>query len=137
MVFFKTVKSSHPKTNLTFPTILEKVNIQFETIPKNKCDQRTLYVTISINYNREKVYFDLIFLLDRPEIFGAISINEQYDKVRYFFKQQFNHTLCYENELLIAEQFMKTKTFKEVYSDITSRSKNEKRPHDKRAVSQL
>lgn len=136
MVFFKAPKPSQSKDHLNFSTILKEINITFENIPKNKCDERTLYVTMSISHNQEKVAFDLIFLLDRPQTFGAISINEQYEKVRNFFVHHFNYTLNYEDEIVLGKRFMETNKFKEIYLDITSKSENEKRPHDKkRAVS--
>ncbi|MEL3962286.1 hypothetical protein MKZ01_13685 [Lysinibacillus endophyticus] len=126
MVLFKKIPYKKLES-VSFTSILQQLSIDFHSIPEAKCDERTLYITISLSYYSKKSICDLIFLLDRPTLAGAISLNEHYDPIRRFFMEHFDYTLCYEDEILIANTFMKTNRFKEIYTNYTS---NIKRPHE-------
>ncbi|SOC16723.1 hypothetical protein SAMN05880501_10988 [Ureibacillus xyleni] len=127
MSIFGKNKTSETKEIINFTSILQQLKIDFQCIPEAKCDERTLYITISLSYQNKKSVCDLIFLLDRPTLTGAISLNEQYDQIRKFFIEQFNYTLRYEDEILIANNFMQTNQFKEIFKDFNSKIK---RPHE-------
>lgn len=111
MVTMKLTKASKLKMN--FSQILKQLKIEYESLPLSKCDERTLYVTISLQFNNTKTVCDLIYLMDKPRLFGAISLNKQYDLVKDFFKTHFNYDLLYSDELQLAHQFMYTANFKQ------------------------
>lgn len=96
----------------SFNEVIQKIHIDFFEFPLNKCDERTFYISIALRYQEEKAVCDLIYLLDRPKVFGAISLNEKYDHARNFFMKQFNYNLFYSDELLLAEKFSQTTFFK-------------------------
>lgn len=106
--------------SLKFVDILKNIRIDFHEFSIQKCDERTFYITISILNGKEKEICDLIFLLDRPNVLGAISLNEKYDKIRHFFKKQFNHELSYSDEQRIAKLAMTTNHFKQCLQQFSS-----------------
>lgn len=91
----------------------DEIDIQISKFDLNRCDERTLYLTITIEYKAHKTVGDLIFLIDKEELYGAISLNEKYNQVRHFFLQHFKHELLYRDELYLAETLRKTPTFKQ------------------------
>lgn len=77
----------------------------------NRCDKRTFYVTINLEKDGDNALCDLIFLIDKQELFGAISLNSKYDEARKFFKTHFDHDLLYSDELYIANQIKNSPEF--------------------------
>ena len=86
-----------------FHNYLSSVKVQIEVFDINRCDERTLYIPISLQKNNDKVKCDLIFLVDKKNIYGAISLNEHYDSARDFFIRHFNYELLYIDEQYIAK----------------------------------
>lgn len=82
----------------------------------DRCDERTFYVTVGLEKDQKKVLCDLIYLIDKQELFGAISLNSKYDDARNFFKQQFNHDLLYSDELYIANQVTQSPEFSRYFN---------------------
>ena len=95
-----------------FSLILKDTDIKFFEFNMNRCDERTLYVSISISTNRDRVVCDLIYLIDKNDLYGAISLNDKYDNARNFFKNNFGYDLLYSDEQAIAKIISKTSKFK-------------------------
>ena len=95
-----------------FAAILSDTDIKFFEFNMNRCDERTLYVSISISNNRDQAICDLIYLIDKKDLYGAISLNDKYDNARNFFKNHFGYDLLYSDEQAIAKIISKTSKFK-------------------------
>lgn len=114
------MKLKETYNSLTFIDVLKSIKIDFHEFSMHKCDERTFYITISIQYGKEKETCYLIFLLDRPNILGAISLNEKYDKIRHFFKKHFHFDLSYSDEQQIARVAMSTIHFQKCLVQFSS-----------------
>jgi len=97
---------------VSFASILKETDIKFFEFNMNRCDERTLYVSISISINRDRVICDLIYLIDKNDLYGAISLNDKYDNARNFFKKNFGYDLLYSDEQTIAKLISGTSKFK-------------------------
>ena len=96
----------------SFTSILQKIDVKLFNFSIGRCDERTLYVSISISTSQEWVVCDLIYLIDKNDLYGAISLNDKYDYARKFFKKNFDYDLLYSDEQAIAKIISKTSTFK-------------------------
>lgn len=96
-----------------FTGMLNNVDIQLEPFNLNRCDERTLYIPISLKAKGNKVVCDLIYLVDKHEMLGAISLNERYDYARDFFNNHFNYSLLYADEQHLAKIVSQTAQFKQ------------------------
>ena len=106
-------KSSASRTRtVLFTSILQQIDVTFFKFDIKRCDERTLYVSISISTSQERVICDLIYLIDKNDLYGAISLNDKYDDARNFFKKNFGYDLLYSDEQAIATVISKTNTFK-------------------------
>lgn len=99
-------------TTVPFATILKDTDIKFFEFNMNRCDERTLYISISISTKRDRVVCDLIYLIDKSDLYGAISLNDKYDHARNFFKNNFGYDLLYSDEQAIAKLINETPKFK-------------------------
>ncbi|MEG0473772.1 MAG: hypothetical protein RR588_15680 [Solibacillus sp.] len=90
------------KTTQNFNNILTKLSISIYKFDINHCDERNFYITIRFWYANQFVFGDLIYLLDREEFFGALSLNNSYTNVQHFFENHFNYQLLYADERHIA-----------------------------------
>jgi len=75
-------------------------------------DEKTLYVTVLFKYGTHNVICDFIYIIDQQDMYGAISINKHYEKARAFVKQHFQQLLLYSDEMILANNFMNTVSFK-------------------------
>ncbi|MEK4230694.1 hypothetical protein [Solibacillus sp. FSL H8-0538] len=105
-----------------FTTILHSININLYKFDLKRCDERTFYVTISLHYEQHEAICDLIYLIDKEELYGAISLNNLYERAQQFFLKHFKYELMYTDEMLIAKNFSQTiqlqaclKTYSEKY----------------------
>lgn len=96
----------------TFTGLLNNVQLKLEPFNMNRCDERTLYVPVSLHYKDNSVQFDIIYLVDKQELFGAISLNDYYDKARDFFTRHFNYDLYYHDEQHLAKMVSSSPQFK-------------------------
>lgn len=94
---------SQKVTSKNFSTIVNQLFINIHEFDLNRCDERTFYITINVSYANHSTTCDLIFLVDRDELFGAISLNNLYENVQRFFSQHFNYQLLYTDEMYIAK----------------------------------
>lgn len=94
---------SQKLTSENFTTIVNQLFINIHKFDLNRCDERTFYITINVSYANHSTTCDLIFLVDRDELFGAISLNNLYENVQRFFSQHFNYQLLYTDEMHIAK----------------------------------
>ncbi|MGN7479112.1 hypothetical protein ACTHOQ_14800 [Solibacillus silvestris] len=90
-----------PKTN--FANIIDHLSLSIHQFDLDRCDERTFYITIEVKYMDDSTICDLIFLIDRDELFGAISLNNLYENVQRFFMQHFRYQLLYTDEMQIAK----------------------------------
>lgn len=90
------------KTIQSFTSIRENISIGVYKFYLNRCDERTFYITIHLQYANHFALCDLIFLIDRAEPFGAISLNHLYIDIQRFFEEHFNYQLLYSDEMQIA-----------------------------------
>ncbi|KOS69328.1 hypothetical protein AEA09_12665 [Lysinibacillus contaminans] len=95
------------------PNALQHLGISFHSFELNRCDKKTFYITVELYFNGQKVLCDLIYIVDQPEMCGAISINTHYHPVQRFIKQHFNHHLMYSDEMKLAKNFSQTSFFKQ------------------------
>lgn len=100
-------------TAQNFTNIVNKLSIGIDKFDLNRCDERTFYITINVTYANHSTTCDLIFLIDRDELFGAISLNDLYENVQRFFSQHFNYQLLYTDEMQIAKLATKHASFLE------------------------
>jgi sensor histidine kinase regulating citrate/malate metabolism len=99
-----------------FPSVssfIQQLEVAFHHFDLQRCDEKTLYVTIFLKYRGQKVLCDFIYIINHQEMFGAISINEHYKHARNFIQQHFHHILLYSDELRLAQNFMNTFHFKQ------------------------
>lgn len=106
-------KVSSVSTN--FSTIVNNISIQFHNFDLSRCDERTFYVTIALQYEQQLAVCDLIFLVDKEVLYGAISLNNLYEHVRIFFLKHFNYELLYKDEIYIAELVSQMTNFQESF----------------------
>lgn len=107
--------------SIKFVDVLKNITIDFHEFLMSKCDERTFYISINIRNGNDQEVCDLIFILDRPTVLGAISLNEKYDKIRHFFKKHFDYELSYSDEQRIAKLAMTTVHFKQCLQQFSSR----------------
>lgn len=94
------------------PSFIHQLEVLFHHFNLERCDEKTIYITILLKYRLHKVPCDLIYIIDQEEIYGAISINKHYEQARKFIQQHFRHALLYSDELILARNFMQTFHFK-------------------------
>lgn len=94
-------------------SFIQKLEVVFHHFDLQRCDEKTLYVTIFLKYRGQKVLCDFIYIINHQEMYGAISINEHYKHARNFIQQHFHHILLYSDELRLARNFMNTFHFKQ------------------------
>lgn len=94
------------------PKFFHLLEVSYHSFNLNRCDEKTFYISVELKYKANKVLCDFIYILDKPEMYGAISINEHYKQAVHFIKQQFNHSLMYADELKLAHRFSKSPFFK-------------------------
>lgn len=97
-------------TNL--PEFFHLLEVSYHSFNLNRCDEKTFYISVELKYKTNKVLCDFIYILDKPEMYGAISINEHYKQAALFMKQQFNHSLKYADEMRLTHRFSKSTFFK-------------------------
>lgn len=95
------------------PSFIQQLEIAFHHFNLQRCDEKTLYVTVLLTYRGQNVLCDFIYIINQQEMYGAISINEHYKHARRFIQQQFRHILLYSDELQLAKNFMDTIHFKQ------------------------
>ena len=122
------VISQNLKTK-NFTNIVDQLSININKFDLNRCDERTFYITINLSYANHSATCDLIFLIDRDELFGAISLNNFYENVQRFFSQHFNYHLLYTDEMYIAKLVTKQPHFSE-----SIRKYSQKFPKQKRSA---
>ncbi|WP_369436390.1 hypothetical protein [Lysinibacillus fusiformis] len=93
-------------------SFIQKLQVDFHHFNLQRCDEKTLYITVLLKYRAQQVLCDFIYIMDQQEVYGAISINEHYANAKKFIQQHFHHTLRYSDELLLAKNFMDTTFFK-------------------------
>ncbi len=101
------------KASLQFTNILNRLSINVHKFDLSRCDERTFYITIAVQHANHSTTCDLIFLIDRDELFGAISLNNLYERVQDFFVKHFNYNLLYTDEMQIAQLASENKKFME------------------------
>lgn len=106
-------------TSSRFEEIAERIDVRVHGYPKEKCDERTFYITVSLHYNNDSLVCDLIYLVDRHEFTAAFSLNKQYQKVRAFFLKHFRHNLLYADEMHIAKRVSKTREFQTYFNEFS------------------
>lgn len=99
------------QNTISFQEVVERTHIRFYEFSLDRCDERTFYITISLSNNHSKVICDLIYLIDKSDLYGAISLNDKYDFARQFFKNHFDYDLLYSNEQTIAKIISQTPEF--------------------------
>lgn len=104
---------SQKLTSKNFSTIVNQLFINIHEFNLNRCDERTFYITINMSYTNHSTTCDLIFLVDREELFGAISLNNLYENVQRFFSQHFDYQLLYTDEMHIAKLATRNPRFSE------------------------
>ena len=105
----------------TFQSLITLINIRLQPFNLDRCDERTLYIPISIEKENNRSACDLIYLIDKQDLYGAISLNERYDAARDFFLKHFNYELLYSDEQHIAKIVSDSKQFKtylKKYADV-------------------
>ncbi len=93
-------------------SFIHKIEVIFHYFDLQRCDERTIFITVILKYRAHQLLCDFIYILDHPEVYSAISINEHYAYAKKFFEQHVHHTLLYSDELLLAQNFMDTSSFK-------------------------
>lgn len=78
-------------------------------------------MTVLFKYGTHQALCDFIYIINQQEIYGAISINKHYEKVRDFIQQHFQQFLLYSDEMTLAKTFMKTVSFKECLQQFAKR----------------
>lgn len=98
--------------SLKSPQFFQLLEVSYHSFNLNRCDEKTFYISVELKYKNNKVLCDFIYILDQPEMYGAISINERYKQAELFIKQQFNQSLMYSHEVRLAHHFSKSTFFK-------------------------
>lgn len=101
-------------------SFIEQLEVAFHHFDLQRCDAKTLYVTILLKYRGQKVLCDFIYIMNHQEMYGAISINEHYKHAKAFIQQHFHHSLLYSDELQLAQNFMKTVHFKRIVQQLAN-----------------
>lgn len=101
------------KPSFRFKNIINQLSVGIDTFDLNRCDERTFYITIIVGHANHSTCCDLIFLIDRDELFGAISLNNLYDNIQQFFSRHFNYHLLYTDEMQLAHIATKNHKFLE------------------------
>lgn len=104
--------STKASGSVNFNSLLNRFNIHMQPFDIKRCDERTLYIPITIEKENDKSDCDLIYLIDKKDLYGAISLNERYDKARHFFVKHFNYELLYDDEQHIAKIVSSSPQFK-------------------------
>lgn len=104
-----------------FTKITQQIDISFDDFDLRRCDERTFYITISLQYNGNKEICDLIFLIDKDELYGAISLNDRYKNAQQFFLTHFNYSMLYIDELQIASFASTCQQFKKCFMSYTQK----------------
>ncbi len=91
----------------------QHVEVVFQNFDLERCDEKTLYIAVVLKHGTHQVVCDFIYIIDQQEIYGAISINKHYEKVREFVHQHFQQFLLYSDEMKLAKKFMHTHSFKQ------------------------
>lgn len=94
-----------------FKVILSNIVIHFPKFDLNRCDERTFYIQIELKYEQYHTVCDLIYLIDKEELYGAISLNELYGNAQKFFLTCFDYELLYTDEMQIAKIVSQTVDF--------------------------
>lgn len=94
-----------------FKVIISDIVIRFPKFDLNRCDERTFYIKIELKYEQYHTVCDLIYLIDKEELYGAISLNELYGNVQKFFLKCFDYNLLYTDEMQIAKIVSQTAEF--------------------------
>ena len=94
-----------------FKVILSNIVIGFPKFDLNRCDERTFYIKIELKYDQYHTVCDLIYLIDKEELYGAISLNELYSNAQKFFLTCFDYELLYTDEMQIAKIVSQTAEF--------------------------
>lgn len=102
-------------------SFIHQIEVAFHQFDLERCDEKTLYVTVLFKYGTHQALCDFIYIIDQQEIYGAISINKHYEKVRDFIQQHFQQFLLYSDEMTLAKTFMKTVSFKECLQQFAKR----------------
>ena len=105
----------------TFPSLLNSIDLQLQPFNLARCDERTLYIPISLKYAGNEVVCDVIYLVDKIDLFGAISLNNYYNDVRDFFNNHFNYTLMYSDEQQLAKIVSSSPRFQQYLKQFTIR----------------
>lgn len=95
---------------------MKHIRITFHDFDMKRCDERTFYITVSLHYNQYKEICDLIFLVDKDELYGAISLNHRYENAQNFFQKHFNYSMLYLDELHVASYASTCAQFKKCFS---------------------
>lgn len=95
------------------PNSLQQLGISYHSFELNRCDKKTFYITVELYFKGQKALCDLIYIVDQPDMRGAISINKHYNQAQLFIKRHFNHHLMYSDEMKLAKDFSKTSFFKQ------------------------
>ncbi|MFJ7952233.1 hypothetical protein ACIQZG_11985 [Lysinibacillus sp. NPDC096418] len=106
-------------TNL--PEFFHLLDVSYHSFNLERCDEKTFYISVELKYKANKVLCDFIYILDKPDMYGAISINEHYKQAVHFIKQQFNHSLKYTDELRLAHRFSKSTFFQRSFKQFASK----------------
>lgn len=102
-------------------SFIHQIEVAFHQFDLDRCDEKTLYVTVLFKYGTHQALCDFIYIIDQQEIYGAISINKHYEKVRDFIQQHFQQFLLYSDEMTLAKTFMKTVSFKKCLQQFARR----------------
>ena len=97
----------------TLPEFFHLLEISYHSFNLDRCDERTFYISVELKHKANKVVCDFIYILDQSEMYGAVSINERYPQTKHFIQQQFNHSLIYSDEMMLAQRFSKSAFFKQ------------------------
>ncbi|WP_155593960.1 hypothetical protein [Lysinibacillus cavernae] len=100
---------------------IHQVKVAFHHFDVERCDEKTLYVSVLLKYGTHKILCDFIYIIDQQEIYGAISINKHYEKAREFVHQHFQQFLLYSDEMILAKNFMNTVSFKQCLQQFAKR----------------
>ena len=109
------------KIRHTFPSLLSIIDLQLRPFNLARCDERTLYIPISLKYAGNEVVCDVIYLVDKIDLFGTISLNDYYNDVRDFFYTHFNYTLLYNDEQQLAKIVSSSPLFRQYLNQYTIR----------------
>jgi hypothetical protein len=100
---------------------IHQIEITFHQFDLERCDEKTLYVTVLFRYGTHHVLCDFIYIINQQDIYGAISINEHYEKAREFIQQHSQQFLLYSDEMTLAKNFMNTVSFKQCLQQFAKR----------------